>query len=333
MNENKETSMNENEQPKKKMGRPRKQRNYILYRSGRKLKAWNMDLCIDMRPSEKDLTGNVTIYDGLGEDYVAWGRRLTREGYYNTATRFPFRPAPDTISMTEIANLEQDYRDYPQLRRVMDTCEELFEGRIPSETVICKNPFWMRVLGNIYIREAGEEGIPSNQYKRPTGKVWAAVNGVETQRPGYNYTLEAWRAVLNMFFSPVFCIRMSREETDADDIPDGWSPMNLANAILHRLWEQKDINSREADASKAQEPAVTVVTPSDATSEAAHLAHCKTCNRILAFECEQLVKAEAVAEADPTTRRCNICGAVLKGVFVDNFCPNCAATENVEADE
>lgn len=321
---------NEQTDQKRKRGRPRKLRNYILYRSGRKLKAWNMDLCIDMRPSEKDLTGNVTIYDGLGEDYVAWGRRLTREGYYNTASRFPFRKPEGEIDHVVPGQLEEDFRNCKPFPRFVQACTDLFEGRIPHDTVILEGAYWTRVLSRVFVREAGVAGISRMRFERPEGKVWASV-----------CAKWAWYSVVNMIHPPAFIVKITgaKYESATDRIPESWDPSSLANAILHVLWASKDGNSCEADASKAEtavpKPAVTVATP-----EAAPLARCKTCGRILTFdggavcfECEQLAKAEAAAEADPNTRRCNICGDILQGVFADEVCTRCAATVNVEADE
>jgi len=237
----------ENEQ-KRKPGRPRKMRNLIIYRCGRKLKAYNIDLCVDMVPNEREITTATTIYSGLGEDHVAWGRKLTRDGGYNIAQRNPFRKVTSYPSALQKEMLEKYYRNYPQLRKVMDTCAELFNGHIPEETIILEGSRWMRILGNIFYRDAGAEGISRTHYKRPEGKIYAAVNVLETQGQGINYSLEIWQAVCQMFYPPVFCIRMTGEETPADYVPDGWAPKELANAILHSLWQQKGIDSCAADA-------------------------------------------------------------------------------------
>lgn len=69
-----------------------------------------------------------------------------------------------------------------------------------------------------------------------------------------------------------------------------------------------------------------------------HLQRCRSCGRVLAFdwcaglcfECGQKAKAEAAANADPSTRRCRICNAILQGVFADSVCTRCAATVNVK---
>jgi hypothetical protein len=327
MNENKETSMNQNEQ-KRKRGRPRKQRNYILYRSGLKLKAYNTDLGIAMTPTQADLSGNVTIYDGLGEDYVAWGRRLTREGYYNTASRFPFRKTEGEIDNVVPGQLEEDFRNCKPFPRFVQACTDLFEGRIPHGTVILEGVYWMRVLSHVFVREAGVEGISRMRFERPEGKVWTSV-----------CAKRAWYSVVNMIHPPTFVVKITRAkyESATDRIPESWDPSSLANAILHGLWATKGVNSRATDDPKvrtvAQEPAVT--------PEAAPLSRCRSCGRVLefdwgsgvCFECEQKHKAEAAAEADPTTRRCNICGSIMQGVFADRTCTRCAATVNVEADE
>jgi hypothetical protein len=333
MNENKETSMNKNEQ-KRKRGRPRKLRNYILYRSGRKLKGFNTDLGIDMIPTQADITGSVTIYKGLGTDWVAWGRRLTREGYFNTASSIPFRKPEGEIDNVVPELLEEDFRNCKQFRRVLKACTDIFEGRIPYGTVLLTGAYWARVLERIFIEEAGAHGISRTRFEYPVGKIFTSVNVLPTRGSRYNYTLEAWNGVIHMHNPPVFSIKISGENSDTDNIPDGWEPKELAAAILHVLWKHKGGNSCEADASKvqtvAQEPAVT--------PEAAPLSRCRSCGRVLefdwasgvCFECVQLAKAEVAANADPSTRRCRVCGAILKGVFADAVCISCSATVNVE---
>jgi len=68
------------------------------------------------------------------------------------------------------------------------------------------------------------------------------------------------------------------------------------------------------------------------------LPRCKTCGRALTFDwhtglcfdCEQKAKAEAQEKADPSTRRCEVCGAILTSVFADSVCVKCAGVRNVK---
>jgi len=67
------------------------------------------------------------------------------------------------------------------------------------------------------------------------------------------------------------------------------------------------------------------------------LPRCRTCGRVLSFDwgtglclnCEQQSKAEAAAKTDPSTRRCQHCGEILRGVFADRTCARCEAVHNV----
>lgn len=241
-----ETKTTDETVSKRGPGRPRKDRNVIFYRAGNRIKAWNVALGINVNVSEKDLRGNVVIFDGLGFDYVNWCRNRTREGFYNAATRMPFRQTDGAIAQKELDRLEEDYRNNKTLRRVMDACSRLFDGDHADEPVILAGVFWMRLFANLFIREAGADGISRTHFERPTGKVWASVNLLSSQGPGYNYTLEAWNGVKNMVFPPVFCVRM--DGSDAPDVadtgePETWNPRELAAAILHGLWRTKSVDS------------------------------------------------------------------------------------------
>jgi hypothetical protein len=333
---------NEKNEQKRKPGRPRKERNLVLFRQGNRIKAFNPVIGAQVNITEKDMTGNVMIYEGLGADFVAWGRKLTREGYFNTATKLPFRQPEGEIDNVVPGQLEDDFRNCKQFPRFLAACTDLFEGRIPEDTIVLNGVYWMRVLSHIFLREAGVEGISRMRFERPVGMIWAAVNVPPNHGRRSNYTEAAWYAVVNMLRPPVFCVKVTGAEYESasDRIPDSWNPSSLANAILHRLWGQKGGNSCEADVSNADnvapQPAVAVATP-----EAAPMARCKTCGRVLeidcgsglCYECGQQAKAKAAAEADSTTRRCNICGAIMQGVFADRICTRCAATVNVETDE
>jgi hypothetical protein len=326
----------ENEQ-KRKRGRPRKERNIILYRQGNRIKGFNPVIGANVNITERDLSANVTIYDGLGEDHVAWGRKLTREGYFNTATKSPFRKAEGEIDNVVPGLLEEDFRNCKQFHRVMEACTELFEGRIPHGTVMLSGVYWSRVLSRIFIHEAGVEGISRMRFERTCGKLWASATVLPTQGRRRNYTEWAWYSVVNMIHPPAFIVKITGAEYESarDRIPDSWDPSDLANAILHVLWSSKGgVNSCETVVPKAE----TKTREPDSTPEAAPLASCKICGRALSFdwgaglcfECGQKHKAEAAAEADPTTRRCNICGAIMQGVFADAVCIPCSATVNVE---
>ena len=67
------------------------------------------------------------------------------------------------------------------------------------------------------------------------------------------------------------------------------------------------------------------------------LPRCKACSKVLhfnwhtglCFECEQRAKAEAQAKADQSTRLCQHCGEILRGVFADRICTACAGVHNV----
>lgn len=241
-----------NTENKRKPGRPPKQRNLILYKSGTRMKAYNPDLGVNVNISEKDLQGNVTVYKGLGWDYVNWGRKLTRGGFYNAANCNPFNKPGNPIQPDKKAQLEADYNRDHELARVLDACSRLFEGNIPDDEkpILLRGTWWMRVIGKLFIDEAGAEGISRTRFEKPSGKIWASVNALASQGGGYNYSLEAWSIVKNMRFAPVFCIRMEvsddNEERDPGAIRD-WNPSDLANAILHSLWAHKGVNSCEAD--------------------------------------------------------------------------------------
>lgn len=329
--------MNENTEQKRKRGRPRKEKNLVLYRSGNRIKAWNPVIGANVNIREKDMTGNVKIFDGLGFDWVNWGRKQTRDGFYNAATRFPFRQCHEEIDPAAMDTLEEEYKTNPKLKAVMDACAELFDGRAPRATVKISGVFWQRVLGNIFIQEAGADGISRIRFVSASGKVWVSVNVLPTQKRMYNYTLGPWYAVVNMIHPPSFCVQIAgaEYETAPWGASEKWQPHELASLILQRLWAHKGVNSCEAAVSKPE----TVVQETAEVSEAAPRLRCKTCGCKLTFDwcagecfaCCQLAKAKAAAEADPTTtRRCTICGEILQSVFADGICVRCAAKVNVE---
>lgn len=251
-----------NEQ-KRKPGRPRKENNLILYRSGRRVKAWNTKICAEVNIREQDYRGdNLIIYSGLGYDYVNWGKRPIPGGFYNAASTTPFRPAPLNVPADDLARLEEDYKNNPTLQRVMDACSLLFDGRSPDKSIIVEGAGWMRTLSSIYIREAGSTGLSRHHFEPPLGKIHATVNVAETQGTGFNFTLETWRAVIHMPHPPPFCIKIIGDGDAAADIPEGWEPKDLANAILHSLWSTRGVNSCDADV-----PKVTVEATPDADGE------------------------------------------------------------------
>lgn len=240
----------EQEQARKR-GRPPKKRDYVLYRSGNRIKAWNPVIRANVNISEKDFAGNVFVYDGLGFDWVNWNRETTRNGFYNGARRSPFRKAPANVSNESLEKFEKHYREYPVIREFADLCVTLFDGREPETDIILEGSFWMRVLANIFIREAGTEGISRNRFERPEGKIWASVNVLPSQGPGYNYTEEAWYAVVNMVHPPVFSVYVSGKGGSSSLVIDGkelWGPRELAEVILAGLWKDKGTDSCKADA-------------------------------------------------------------------------------------
>jgi hypothetical protein len=321
---------NEETNTKRKRGRPRKERNLILYRYGNRIKAWNPVIGANVNITSKETTGNVAIFDGLGFDWVNWGRNQTRDGYYNAATRTPFRQPIGDIDPTAMDTLEEDYKNNAKVRAVMDACSALFGGHRPDAPVILEGAFWMRVLADIFIREAGMDGISRTRFERPEGKVWSSVNVLPVHGKRHNYTEGAFYAIVNMVHPPVFCIKIagSEYETAPWGASEKWQPHELAGVILKGLWAHKGVNSCEAPVSKAETVA----------EEPEVLPRCKTCGRVLTFdlsagvcfECEQQAKAETVANAEPSTRRCRVCNGILQGVFADSVCTKCAATVNVE---
>ena len=69
------------------------------------------------------------------------------------------------------------------------------------------------------------------------------------------------------------------------------------------------------------------------------LPRCRSCGRVLrvfdhspdkCHECAMLERARAAAERDPNTRRCEVCGQILKGVFADSVCVKCAGVRNAK---
>lgn len=246
-----------NENPKKRMGRPPKKRNVVLYRSGNKIKAYNTDLNISAPATSKDIGSGLKIYAGLCFDWVNWGKVTPAAGWYNAATHVPLQYAPDPLDQGTMAKLERDYKDSPLLRRVMDACEELFRARRPKDQIILEGVWWMQVLSEIFIPEAGMDGVSRSRFERPFGKIWASVNVLPTRGPGYNYTEEAWYSVVTMKRAPVFCVKITGDghiSQGGNGLPD-WQPEDLAKAILHGLWAAKGVNSCEAlDTAPSSEP-------------------------------------------------------------------------------
>ena len=240
-----------NKQETKKRGRPRKDKsNLIFYRQGNRIKAFNPEWGVNVNISEKDLRVGMTIYDGMGYDWTNWGRKDCTDKFYNAVRETPFRQCGSPTNPDKMAKLESDYRTCNQLQQVMRVCSELFDGKRPEETVLLTGVFWKRTIAAMFHREAGADDVSRFNFVRPSGKVWTSVSVLPTQGQGVNYSLEPWYGVIHMMFPPIFCIRIDGEEYAPHGlkIAEGWTPKDLANAILHSLWQQKGIDSCAADA-------------------------------------------------------------------------------------
>lgn len=237
------------EQAKKKMGRPRKTRNIVFYKHGSKIRGWNPEAGLSVNITSRDVTEAAMVYDGLGFDFVAWGRKFTRDGLFNAANRMPFRQSQGAPDSALLATLESQYIKNDTLKQFMDTCAELFDGRIPEETLMLEGEYWTRAVSAVFIREAGVDGISRTRFEKPSGKIFASVNVLPSHGAGYNYTLEPWYAITHMTYKPAFCILISGDDFGhgGKDMPDHLSARDLANAILHSLWANKGVNSCEAD--------------------------------------------------------------------------------------
>jgi hypothetical protein len=280
----KELIMNEttkNDQPKKKMGRPPKNRNIVLFHSGNKIKAFNTDLHITAPATAKDIGNGAKVYAGLCFDWVNWGHKVPEAGFYNAATHTPLRSASDPVDENTMKALEWEYKNCPTLRKVMNACEELFRARKPKGPIVLEGSWWMRLLSEIFISDAGMEGISRSRFERPYGRVWASVNVLPTRGPGYNYTEESWYSVVNMKRAPIFCVKVTGEERGG---MSAWEPEDLANAILCSLWQQKGVDSCQADVPKSE--ATATPSPVDPAIAAAHIA------RIVGLKTKEQVLSE-----------------------------------------
>lgn len=236
----------ETQKPKRR-GRPRKEGDTILYRCGGRVKAWSTQAgCSVNMPRVLDAA---KIYDGLGYDWAVWKNPFTRDGFYNAANRNPFRPR-QPVTAEDRAEVAKGYAAGGRIAEVLATLAELFEGRPQSRPMVLEGAFWMRFLANVFIREAGEDGISRSRFAKPEGKLWASVNVLPTVGSGYNYTQEAWFAVVNMIRPPAFCVRISGDEylcSGEEHVGRTWTPERLANAVLADLWAVKGIDSCAAD--------------------------------------------------------------------------------------
>lgn len=236
---------------RRKPGRPRNDEKLIFYRGpGGRVKAWNPVIGCGVNTPAR-MPEAARLYGGLAFDWPTWGKPLTREGDYNAARRTPFRPAPDAVSIEELQALDAAFAEAgegSELRTFLSTLQSLFDGKTPSRPVILHGAYWMRVLANIFIREAGVDGISRSRFERPEGKVWASVN-VLPSGGGYNYTEEAWYGVVNMIRPPVFCVKVEGDKYAGDErLSSKRTPEDLAAAVLASLWRTKGVDSCVADA-------------------------------------------------------------------------------------
>jgi hypothetical protein len=238
-----------------KRGRPPKApRNLIFYRKGRRIKGFDPEWGVDVNISEKDIRVGTKIYKSLGYDWTRWASKQSESGFYNAARTTPFLEPDKQADAAKLAQLEVDYRDCPQLRKVMHACAQLFNGERPRKPILLHGGFWLRVIAPMFNHDAGVDGLGRYNDERPYGKVWCSVITLPTNGSGVNYTLEPWYKTVNMSFPPIFCIRIDSDDDTHHGLkisPD-WNPEELSNAILQSLWASKGIDSCQADVSIAE---------------------------------------------------------------------------------
>lgn len=234
----------------RKRGRPKKDTGLIFFRDRKgRVKAWNPAANAAANTPGR-IPEAVRLYDGLGHDWPVWGKPLTRDGDYNAARRTPFRQRPEGCFEADVKALDEMFAAASGSSSVLLTLAalgDLFAGHRPPATVVLHGVFWTRFLANVFIREAGADGINRSRFEKPDGKVWASVNVLPSAGGGYNYTDEAWYSVVNMVRPPVFCVKVEGDRymlDDADsDLVGGWEPETLAACVLESLWRRKGVNS------------------------------------------------------------------------------------------
>lgn len=237
----------------RKRGRPKKDTSLIFYRdrNGR-VKAWNPAANAAANTPSR-IPDAVRLYDGLGHDWAAWGKPLTRDGDYNAARRTPFRQRPEGYFEEDVKALDEMFAaasGTSTIRLTLAALADLFAGHRPPSTVVLHGVFWTRFLANVFIREAGADGINRSRFEKPEGKVWASVNVLPSAGGGYNYTDEAWYSVVNMVRPPVFCVKVEGDrymlEDESCGLLCGWEPETLAACVLESLWRRKGVDSCSA---------------------------------------------------------------------------------------
>lgn len=258
-------SEQENEVTRKR-GRPKKDRNIIAYREGNRFKIWNVDAGVNENFTPSKMSGNVPLYQGLGFDWVVWGRILTRRRLFNAAKTTPFLKPIGVADANIIRELEEAYKSNAKLKSFMDACSELFEGRKPETSIPLSGSYFVRVLSSLFIPEAGAEEIGRSRAERPEGKVWGSVTVLPVRGTGYNYTEKEWFYLRNASIPVVFAVKIVGDEYESEDtlgISEKFAPEELADAILHGLWGKKGVNSCEADVSATAEATQTQAVASD----------------------------------------------------------------------
>lgn len=240
----------------RKRGRPRKDENIIFYRGCGRIKAWNPVLGANVAVTTHN-RDTVRIHEGLCFDWTAWNRRITPDGFYNAASRNPFR-FPQSEGYRP--GIDSFYSSGGTIRKVLDALVELYDGRLRPEPVTLEGSYWMRFLASVFIREAGTDGISRSRFEKPEGKVWASVNVLPDRGGGYNYTEEAWYAVVNMIRPPVFCVRVygdTRFSAADAELCERWKPEDLAEAVLAGLRGKTRADSCEAANESPDAPDLT----------------------------------------------------------------------------
>ena len=249
MNETTTSAENAAAEPKRKRGRP-KNEDVVLYREGGRIRAWNPRLEAKVNTPPR-LPSGVRVYDGLGCDWVAWGQPLTRDGDYNTATRSPFRKAPEE-GKALIPALDEYFKADENAWTLLNAISSLYIGawrHFGNGPLILSGSYWVRFFSALFVREAGVDGINRSNRQPIAGKVWASVNVLPSQGAGYNYTEEAWYSVVNAVRAPLFCVKVEGAEYlkgSAIVPPVLWSPEQFAAAVLASLEACEGKNSCEA---------------------------------------------------------------------------------------
>ena len=233
---------------KRKRGRPRIENTLVFYRdkAGR-VKAWNPAVGANVNAPAR-IPEAARLYDGLGFDWVKWGKPLTRDGYFNAARRTPFRKPEDLPGdPADTAELDKAFAEADgstEFKRALTAISGLFDGHVPDRPVVLNGTYWLRFLAGVFIRDAGADGISRSRFTRPDGKVWASVNILPSGGSGFNYTEEAWFGVVNMIRPPVFCVRVEGDKyLDCSTGLGEWSPDRLARCVLASLWRTKAVDS------------------------------------------------------------------------------------------